>query len=374
MEALILSCSTGGGHNSAARAIGDMFTSRGHRATVMDPYQLAGEKVSALVSNAYIKLVQASPKMFGMVYHLGDMYRHLPIHSPVYKINEKMAPAMTRFLEDNHFDIIIMTHVYPALILTYLRTLGVKLPPTMFVATDYACIPFTEETTCDYFVIPSAEFYGEFAAYGIDTSKLLPYGIPVNAKFLSPMSKSAACSILGLDPQKRYILVSGGSMGAGGITKITATIGGYMTEHPSLNHHLIVICGNNKKLRTRLFESYADRSDVTIMGRTDKMEVFLRACDCFLTKPGGLSSTEAAASGTPLIHISPIPGCETRNVDYFVRHGMSIAPNGTGREITNALTKLGNPQIRREQLEAERRYIDGRSAERICDFAESLGR
>ena len=38
------------------------------------------------------------------------------------------------------------------------------------------------------------------------------------------------------------------------------------------------------------------------------MADYMAACDVFITKPGGLSSTEAAVAGIPLIHISPIPG------------------------------------------------------------------
>ena len=39
MEALILSCGTGGGHNSAALAIKEEMEQRGHRVTMMNPYR-----------------------------------------------------------------------------------------------------------------------------------------------------------------------------------------------------------------------------------------------------------------------------------------------------------------------------------------------
>jgi processive 1,2-diacylglycerol beta-glucosyltransferase len=37
----------------------------------------------------------------------------------------------------------------------------------VFIATDYTCIPFTEETDCDYYVIPSEELTEEFVKRGI---------------------------------------------------------------------------------------------------------------------------------------------------------------------------------------------------------------
>ena len=42
MEALILSCGTGGGHHSAARAVADELKRRGHTAVFLDPFTLAG--------------------------------------------------------------------------------------------------------------------------------------------------------------------------------------------------------------------------------------------------------------------------------------------------------------------------------------------
>lgn len=91
MEALILSCSTGGGHNTAAQAVFEALTERGHHAVRMDPYTLVSEELANKVGQTYIKLVQKSPKLFGAVYDLGNAYRKLPGRSPVYHINGKMA-------------------------------------------------------------------------------------------------------------------------------------------------------------------------------------------------------------------------------------------------------------------------------------------
>ena len=46
MEALILSCSTGGGHNTAAQAVFEALTERGHHAVRMDPYTLVSEELA----------------------------------------------------------------------------------------------------------------------------------------------------------------------------------------------------------------------------------------------------------------------------------------------------------------------------------------
>ena len=62
---------------------------------------------------------------------------------------------------------------------------------------------------------------------------------------------------------------------------------------------------------------------VKVIGFTSDMAEYMKAADLFVTKPGGLSSTEAAVCGIPLIHVAPIPGCETYNARFFSGCGMS---------------------------------------------------
>ena len=45
MKVLILSCNTGGGHNSAGAAIAEALEKRGHEAILTDFLALAGQKV-----------------------------------------------------------------------------------------------------------------------------------------------------------------------------------------------------------------------------------------------------------------------------------------------------------------------------------------
>ena len=155
MDALILSCGTGGGHNSAGRAVECELVSRGHRVTFLDPYTLKDQKTSSVVNHAYISLAQKAPWAFGAVYKLGDAYRKLPVRSPVYHINRGMAPILAGWLEEHPCDAIIMPHLFPAEIVTQMKKQGLPVPATFFVATDYCCIPFTEETDCDRYIIPS---------------------------------------------------------------------------------------------------------------------------------------------------------------------------------------------------------------------------
>ena len=108
MKALILSCNTGGGHNSAARAIAEEMHDRGDEAYVLDYLGLAGEGVSRLVGDGYVQIVKKTPRLFGMVYKLGMVISRLMRRSPVYYVNGRMAKYLDGYLKEHPVDVLVM--------------------------------------------------------------------------------------------------------------------------------------------------------------------------------------------------------------------------------------------------------------------------
>ena len=145
--------------------------------------------------------------------------------------------------------------------------------------------------------------------FDIPKEKLYPLGIPTADTGVERISPEEAKRQLGLDPAKEYLLIAGGSMGAGALEEVVEILYRVRSLHKC---KLIMVCGNNQQLYSRLQKRYADK--IELVGYTDKMPLYLKAGSIFITKPGGLSSTEAAAARIPLIHICPIPGCETKNM------------------------------------------------------------
>ncbi|MGN1432800.1 MAG: glycosyltransferase [Ruminococcus sp.] len=368
MEALILSCGTGGGHNSAGKAVMEELKRRNHNAVMLNPYNLRSKKLAGKINNVYIYLAQKAPRFFGVVYGAGQFYRKLPFRSPVYFINHLMVSTLSEYLEENHFDIIIMTHLFPAEIITNMKNDGITVPKTMFIGTDYTCIPFTEETDCDVYVIPSPEQTDDYINKGIEKEKLYPLGIPVMSRFSETENREKIREKLGLDSDKKYILVSGGSMGGGQIKKAVKTLSSVIADCE--NTELIVICGNNKKLYDKL--KAAEYPKVNVHGYCENMAEYMKAASLFVTKPGGLSSTEAAVSNVPILHTAAIPGCETHNAEFFSKNGMSKLCKASKRELSDAIKIIDDEKACLAITENQRRKINSNAATDICDLAEKL--
>ena len=92
------------------------------------------------------------------------------------------------------------------------------------------------------------------------------------------------------------------------------------------------------------------------------------AADVLLTKPGGLTTSEAAAKNIPLIHAAPIPGCETKNAEFFSSRGMSVVGTSVEQEAELAVELLQNSEKRGAMLRAQREHFHADAAQRICDL------
>ncbi len=364
----MLSCGTGGGHNSAALAIKEEAQARGHHVEMFNPYDLVSGKLSQRIDTAYISVATRAPIFFGFLYMLGNLYRRLPIHSPVYALNGRMAEQMEAYLKTHHTDVIVMTHFFPGHILANMARHGMKIPKTILVATDYTCLPFEEECACDAYVIPAADLTKDFAKYGIPEKKIHPLGIPVGQAFEQPVSKQEARRMLGLEEGKRYILIAGGSIGAGKLPKTIQILSELLEKRDDVR--LIVICGNNAAVFQKLQKRFGN--SIQIIGRTTKMPLYMSACDLYLTKAGGLSTTEAAVSGTPLALIPSIPGCESYNIRYFEKKGMCCKIHANRKSLKEMLTLLDAQDVRGEMIDHQQTYIHADAAEKIIDLACQL--
>lgn len=341
MKVLILSCNTGGGHNAAASALKESLNFYHHEAEVLDLMSLGRKHTSALVGGAYMKLVSVFPAGFGALYQLGELVRKFPWKSPVYYANARLGNALADYIDQNHFNAVVTTHLYPAETLTWMKQKGRLTIPCVAVATDYACIPFWEETNCDYYVVPHKDLIPEFASCGIPEEKLLPLGIPVRPAFARPASKEDVRRHLGLPENAPLFLVMSGSMGFGKVHLLAHELVSRLEN----GEQAVIICGNNKKRMRSLRLQFHKNPNVHIIGFTRHVAEYMAATDVLFTKPGGLSSTEAAVRRVPLVHTDPIPGCETKNRAFFVSRGMSVT-GAHQKELAEAGISLAHDDAR----------------------------
>lgn len=364
MKVLILSSATGGGHNAAGAAIEEALRNKGHEVDFLDMFSLSSERTARLVGQAYVKLASRLPKAFGLLYKVGSAISSPRHKSPVYLANGLMARKLNRHLLEHAYDAVIMPHLFPAETLTYMKRHHMKIPLTVAVSTDYTCIPFWEETDCDYYVIPHEDLLSEYTDKGIPREKLLPLGIPVKAAFLERRERTAAKEALLLPGDKPMYLVMSGSMGFGKIHLFAYELARRLKH----GEQIVIICGSNTKLRNTLQAQFSHNPNVHVTGYTDRVADYMAACDVIYTKPGGLTTTEALQMNVPIVHTAPIPGCETRNREFFTARGMSIAAQHIRSQIRQGMLLVENEAVRLGMQSAQQGHTPKNPAEAICGF------
>lgn len=371
MKVLILSCNTGEGHNYAGRALKECIESHHDTADMLDIMMLASPRVSKLVGNSYVNIVRHAPRLFQCLYKLGGLVSSARHHSPVYYANALLAKKLTRYLDTHHYDVIVTPHLFPAQTLTYIKKKNLLSQKVVAVETDYTCIPFWEETDCDYYIIPHYELIDEFTAKGIPRERLKPYGIPVRPAFSDKSDRQKARVRCRIPKHAQVYLIMSGSMGFGKIQLFVAEL--LRTRKPG--EYVVVICGNNRRLQKILLAEFGKQEGVQILGYTEKIADFMAATDVLFTKPGGLTTTEAAVKGIPIVHTRPIPGCETKNLAFYTERGLSLTSQKLHGQILAGRKLMSNDELRHSMCTAQHTIIPSNAAEKtyrlLCQLSSA---
>jgi len=91
----------------------------------------------------------------------------------------------------------------------------------------------------------------------------------------------------------------------------------------------------------------------------------MAVADLIITKPGGLTSSEALALGKPLFILNPIPGQEAANSDFLLEHGAAAKANRVEDLPFRIEQLLGSSKLRAMAAAAKKLGRPG-AAETIC--------
>ena len=343
-----------------AAALAESFWRLGVSSDTADGLGFISKKASRFVSKWHTRFYRRYPKL----YKAGYMSAESDAESNdrdnmVYRYMARGARRLNRAIQDGGYDAVVCVHVIPAMMMTELRRQREGGPVFCFVATDYTCSPTVGGCTPDICVIPHEELAEEFVSCGIKRETLLAAGIPVRAVFREQGDRAAARSELALPQAGRHIVLMSGSIGCGPMADIASELELRMEKGDFVS----VLCGKNRQMLYALRRRGFYR--VEAVGFTNRVQQYMDSADVLVSKPGGISITEACTRGTPLLLADMVGGCETRNQEFFHAHGW--AETCQPEEMANAaMAMLGQPEQRRELVERQHRDFDGLAADRIA--------
>lgn len=348
MKALILSCNTGGGHNSCAAALKENFEERGDLCEIVDALGFISPGFSRFVSNWHSRIYRHLPWLFQFGYNYSE--KHPAVFSPkspIYRLLTRGKDALAQYLRDRDHDVIICTHVFAALMLTAALEEQPIQAATGFVNTDYTCSPITKNCRLERCFISDEALASEFECENIPREKIIGCGIPIRQAFCHRLNREEAKPRWGVPADHRHLLVACGSMGCGPIPRLTDTISRRMGERCDLT----VVCGTNRRLYKKLEKKHAGDPRIHIRGYVDDMPSLMDSADLYLTKPGGISVSEAAEKELPMVLVNAVAGCEEPNLRYFLAAG-GAATGGNVEELTAVCLELLSDDEKRSKMAA----------------------
>lgn len=367
MRILLLSCNTGEGHNSTARAIMEVMEKEGAQCELKDVLQCLSPRFSKFICNSHARIYKYAPKLFDAGYRGMELFNPDPDElNLVYELLSLGAGKLRSLVLAGNYDAVICVHAFAGMMMTEVRRhYAVKLP-CFFVATDYTCSPTVERCEMDGYFIPHRALAEEFVRSGLPGDRLIPSGIPVRQAFYSRADRDSARQLLDLPPEGLVVLLMCGSMGCGPMKRIALDLIEALPEETTV----VAICGNNEKL----YESLAEVMDprLRVLGFTREISAYMDAADMIVTKPGGLSTTEAAAKGLPMVLFNAVGGCEAPNFQFFCQRGCAVGSSDAGEVVRQAALLAEDPARRAKMRQRLAEEFSGNSAASLAGHVLEL--
>jgi processive 1,2-diacylglycerol beta-glucosyltransferase len=326
MRILIATVTAGGGHLAAASALEEAWRMRHPRDVVeqVDLVKFFSPLHRKIHADGYVKLVERAPELWGMIFAKTDdpqVARKLNRIQRLFPSSSRSKFA--RFVRKFKPDAVLCTHYAPLSVLGCLKREHPDWPAPLIVSviTDFEAHALWMEESVDLYCVAAEETKARLVARLAAGEKIVATGIPIAAKFLLNVNGLATRKLMGIRDDLPLVLVLSGGFGMGPVGKILGELDKVAGEFQT-----VVVCGRNEKLRREL-AAQDHKHPTRVLGYASNMHELMSIADLIVTKPGGLTSSEAMALGKPLLILDPIPGQEAANSDFLLERGAAAKVN-----------------------------------------------
>lgn len=353
---LIVYATAGAGHRKAAEAIYKEAQKRNLQVTLVDILDFTSSLLKYIYSEGYIFLIKRFIFLWRIIFYLSDNLSGI-FKIPSRLFNQCAYARYLRFLQKERFDLIISTHFMATEITAYVKEkLNTKL---VNVVTDFCMHSLWFEKKADKYCVASDFVRDKLISFGVSDEKIVFTGIPIDEVFSTSFSRNETAAKLGVAADLFSLLIMTGEIGMGPIAKIIDML--------KNDVQILVVCGRNKKLYDELKKINAP--NLKIFGLVNNIHELMSVADVIITKPGGMTTSEALAKNLPMIFFAIIPGQESGNAKIIQGYGAGIIAKDAAK-IEDAVLELKNsPQKLLSYKENTMRISHPDAAAKILDIA-----
>ncbi|GAB6171953.1 glycosyl transferase [Paradesulfitobacterium aromaticivorans] len=326
----------------------------------VDFLSFVNEKIEKIFTTTYLKWIDHSPQTFTWVYRYFVYPSNASKHFHLYE--SLFLSKMLEMLKQENPDLIVCTQAFPSFLISRLKLQEKIETPVINVYTDFFINKLWGLQGIDYHFVCDRPLKEELISKGIPAESIFITGIPVDECFL---------------PKKRplkytrpyHLLISGGNSGLGDIQTFLKVL------KPSSDFRYSIMCGKNEKLYREISSlGLANIRPLPYLSSRQAMDDLYNEADAIITKPGGVTISEALIKSLPIFVHSTLPGQEEVNLHYLESHGLVrvLQPDQPIEE--QVIRILSDHQERTRwynQVNAYRKRQEGKAWEKILEFINS---
>jgi len=339
---LLLTGSLGDGHIQAANAIMEAAKLRCPEVEIIsvDFMEWVHPQLHVVGQFCYLQWVKNLPSMYGYFYRKTRSDNRWSILFK--KIRSFRTYRMMELLRSVEPTRVVSTFPGAAAAMSFLRSTGLTDVPTATVITDYTDHSYWIHPFTDRYLVGADHVKDALLKYGVPGSQIEVTGIPIRQSFSRSYDRGELFKKYGLNPDKSVVLVMGGGCGLIGKSMLSQLQSGNLTEKVQY----VIVCGRNKKLQMSLEEELLRMGDAEfnlhnfrITGYVNEVHELMALADLIVTKPGGLTVSEALSLELPMLLFKPLPGQEQDNAAFLVGAGAALEATNE-RELTGFLQQV----------------------------------
>ncbi len=324
MNIFIFSVSIGNGHDQVAKTLKKEFMKSNfeNKVKIINVINLISPVLDKVILDGYLGLIRFYPKAWGKFYEKTNK------SNPKIDINDitnkLISSKIKKRIIDFQPDVIICTHSLSSSLAASLREKGVINCPLISIITDFSIHSSYINKYTDYYIIAHESLIDIARTFGLDSQKVLPFGIPIELEFSKELNKDQLIKKFNINKEK-IALVMGGGLGLGEMYKIVKELDSRYNDIC-----ILAVTGHNTKLEKSL-KKIKTINELYVFGFIENIYELMEISDFIISKPGGVTCAEVISKEKPLIIYSPLPGQESDNSEFLLNHGFAVKASSVER-------------------------------------------
>ena len=308
LKVLILTATYGNGHLQVANTLKLECEKRGMEVTVCDLFAESHPKVTHITKKLYLKSYSVGKQLSRMFYYGVEKVYNKKLFRWYYTFGLNRLQTLVQYEQPD-----ILINTFPINAVPEYRKITGHYIPTYTVVTDFCLHKLWMHDLVDGYFVATNDVKNNLRKCGTPSSKIFVTGIPIRPSFYDNPMKSEIMKRYQFYKNKKLILILAGAYG---VTKNISNTCEALLTNPKVE--IAVVCGKNELLQQELRSSISSKK-LHVFGYVEHIHELMKVATCLITKPGGITLSEATAVGVPLILFNPVPGQERENALYFQR-------------------------------------------------------